>query len=446
MPRWLRAVVGSLRALCLLALAACTAHAPADSRVGGLSASAANVSGRKSLPGEGQPSQVLTGTGQAQGNAASASAPDASAPSQTAAPSASLPAAGSDNEFPTSVSTAIPGSTGPSLRDTPVGQAPHFDPDAIYIVGESSEVVATSQRPYGIASLAAPDQGITGIPIFASVYLRRTDGHVLYSYLGSAPNGDGVTKGLFEFKRDEGPYANGSDDALTVGEAVVDNAERPCGPIAPGDGLRYRVGFDGSVLHTCGNTYEMARRAPSEAQYEAWYDSSGKRVYFGNPSLEVVGANGRTLVFPDAGGVVVLDLANGSMLASLMPYKPMIAEHGFNGGASRSREDGFWLAATAADSMNPEATWTDIDLAGQIVGTGVYPDMPEGVMMTTTNWEEHWPALDGRGALYQFAMQGEEGVIVRRPMQGQSEVVYRSSQWDASHPHDVLPDQLVTGP
>jgi hypothetical protein len=341
----------------------------------------------------------------------------------------------------------MPATTGPSLRDTPVGEAPQFDPDAIYIVGESSEVVATSQRPYGIASLAVPDQGITGIPIFPeTLSIRRSDGHLLYSFSGSAPDGQGVTKGLFEFKRDEGPFANGRDDDLSVGETVVENGERPCGPLAPGYSQRYRLAFDNSVLHTCSNVYEMAHRLPGEAQYNAWYDTDGKRLYFGPPDLGTIGANGRALAFPDAGGVIVLDLANGSMLASLMPVYPAISGQGFNGGASRSRADGFWLAATAVDSMSPEATWTDIDLSGQIVAAGVYPDMPEGVLMTTNNWEEHWPALDGRGALYQFAWQGDEGVIVRRPMQGQSEVVYRTSQWDPSHPHDVLPEQLVTGP
>ena len=52
--------------------------------------------------------------------------------------------------------------------------------------------------------------------------------------------------------------------------------------------------------------------------------------------------------------------------------------------------------------------------------------------------------LDGRGALYQFAWEGSDAVIVRRPMSGVSDVFYRTSSYDISHPHQVMPQYLVT--
>jgi hypothetical protein len=55
------------------------------------------------------------------------------------------------------------------------------------------------------------------------------------------------------------------------------------------------------------------------------------------------------------------------------------------------------------------------------------------------------PVIDGSGALYQFAMLGGENVIVRRPMTGQSTIVYRASDWPVTRPHTVLPEYLVTG-
>jgi hypothetical protein len=424
---------GSLALLC-----ACTAEGPASSHSGGLTATAERTPA--------QQTRVVTG----QFVDAGATPPAAAQPQpamDAAASSAQPPIAGSEAPSPSMTASGSPAVSPRALLDTQPGESPLLDPDQIYAVGDSSEALGAGlDRPDAIAALSATDQAILGIPLFSSVYLRRTDGHVLYSYLGSAPDGLGITSGLFEFRRDAAPFGDGNDVLLTTGESVVEDAQKPCGPTPSGDTLRYRVALDGSVYHTCGGTYELAHRSTNENDYEAWYDASGKRVYFGLLGLETIGAEGRALAFANDGAWAVIDLADGSTVATAMPMKPRVTGSGFNGGAFRARADGFWLAFTAVDSMSPEALWTSLDLAGNVVGEGSYVPLPSGVAIPTNNWGELWPALDAQGALYQFAAQGDELLIVKRPMQeGTSEIVYRQSSWDGTHPHDVLPRLLLTG-
>jgi hypothetical protein len=114
--------------------------------------------------------------------------------------------------------------------------------------------------------------------------------------------------------------------------------------------------------------------------------------------------------------------------------------------ATRAEADGFWLAGGQPDYQSIEAMqWVRLDLSGAIAGSGYYAPLPAGVIIDTNNWSISHPVIDGRGALYQFAWLGSDAVIVRRPMSGESDVYYRSSVYDISHPHQVMPYYLVTG-
>ena len=88
--------------------------------------------------------------------------------------------------------------------------------------------------------------------------------------------------------------------------------------------------------------------------------------------------------------------------------------------------------------------YLDLDLSGKVVKTGAYASLPSGVTVASSNWDSQYPAIDGSGALYQFADLGADSVIVRRPMTGVSTIVYRQSQWSPNHPHQVSPTYLVS--
>jgi hypothetical protein len=90
--------------------------------------------------------------------------------------------------------------------------------------------------------------------------------------------------------------------------------------------------------------------------------------------------------------------------------------------------------------------YVDVDLTGHVVAKGYYAPLPAEVSVNEGQmWTWKHPVIDGTGALYQFAVAGSENVIVRRPMTGESTIVYRANDWPVTRPHTVLPEYLVTG-
>jgi hypothetical protein len=246
---------------------------------------------------------------------------------------------------------------------------------------------------------------------------------------------------LYEFRRDEVNLDN-----HTNGEAFLDDVVSACAlaprgtsgqPNQPG---QYLLAIDGATYHSC---YED--NFPG-APHTAWYSAARAPMPFLPDHVVTVGPNNRTLVWAENGTYSVIDLATGTGFAShtvqeLFTGVPL----GAYALAVRAHDEGFWLAGGSPDYQAIEAMrWVQLDLSGTIVGSGYYAPLPASVTLEPNNWTSSHPVLDGRGALYQFAWIGSDAVIVRRPMSGESDVYYRSSVYDISHPHQVMPEYLVT--
>jgi hypothetical protein len=326
------------------------------------------------------------------------------------------------------------------LRDTAPGDVVIFDPDEVYAVGYVSDV-DQYVGPYGIAPLADTTDAITALSLFGDEHIRRSDGHLLHSYLGSDSNGLGVTTPLYEFRRDEVDLAN-----FTKGESSFDDVVSACAAAPrgtsgqPNQAGDYLLSFDDAVFHWC-----MQDMWPATSRM-VWYSAAEPSFTFASEGLVTVGHDNRTLVWAQNDTYSVVDMRTGTGFASHTVQELFIGvPSGAYALATRAHSDGFWLAGGSADYESVEAMqWVRLDLSGTIVGAGYYAPLPAGVTLDTGNWTRSHPVIDGRGAFYQFAWLGSEPVIVRRPMSGDSDVFYRESVYDISHPHQVMPYYLVT--
>ncbi|HVU00569.1 MAG TPA: hypothetical protein VHE30_02415 [Polyangiaceae bacterium] len=332
------------------------------------------------------------------------------------------------------------------LRSTNPGDPPVFDPDGMYVVGYVSDV-NQYDGPYGIAPVDDISDTVLALSLFGHEVVRRGDGHLLHDFLGSDPMGNGIGTPVYEFRRDEGDYAN-----LTYGETVVADTTATCAAVplgpsaAPNRAGRYFVSFDGAVFVSC-----YVDLGENQGSLEKWYRSDRTELPLDGLSPITAGPEGRLLAVSDHGTHVILDLKTGTRVAAHSTNEL------FGGDAgstfllhARALSEGFLLLGGPPNYEPTEnLLWVALTRDGDIVSTGTFAPVPAGVSLQYDNWTGKYPMLDGLGRLYQFGVEGtDDGVIVRRPRlgQGDSEVVFRQSSWATTHPHQVMPEYLVTGP
>jgi hypothetical protein len=335
----------------------------------------------------------------------------------------------------------IPPVAGRKLRDTVPGDAVVFDPDEVYADGYVSDVDGYV-GPLGIAPLADTRDTVIALPLFNEAQIRRTDGHLLYSFNAPDANGEGFTTPLYEFRRDEADLEH-----LTKGEAVLAEVTAGCASVpskttglATGAG-NYAAAFDGPLYYSC-YVHETA-----ESNEASWYSASGSPQPRAPGAVVSIGAEGRALAWSEDGSYTVFDFVTGATFQSHSTRELLGDDPSSTYAlATRAHASGFWLAGgPPGDEPSAEVRWVSLDAAGAIVATGLYPPLPAGITLQSNNWGRASPVLDGKGAFYQYAFDGTDGVIVRRPMVGESTVAYRSSSYDPSNAHQVAPQALVTG-
>jgi hypothetical protein len=204
----------------------------------------------------------------------------------------------------------------------------------------------------------------------------------------------------------------------------------------------YFVAYDGTVWHSCYLDFGNGN-SPI-----VWYSSSGATLPASIATPVTIGADGRVLAWAEDGTFTVCDPVTGKVFGRHAASELLPGSTGNWMLTARAHAGGYWLAGGTLNYEPSEfLTWAALDTSGSLLQRGRFAPFPAGVTVETNNWTSKYPVMDGTGALYQFAMLGTEGVIVRRPMHGtDSTIVFRVSQWDVSHPHQVLPEYLVTGP
>jgi hypothetical protein len=336
-----------------------------------------------------------------------------------------------------------PGATGDgppgSLRGTPPGSAVVLDPNDVYVVGYVSDL-NHYDGPYGIAPLAHPDDAVTGIPLFSSVFVRTSDGHLLYDWLGAEVQSSAVITPLYDFHRDDGTGME-----LTAGEPVVSDGAALC-EIAPRGSFgienapaAYAISVDDSVYHAC-----ILDQATSDGTM-VWFGARSSTQGYTGIHPFAFAVQGRGLGELDDGSLVVFDAETGAHLATHSDTE--LFGNGFGAVAVRPRGDGFWVAGgSGPDGALVTVNYVDLDLTGQVVARGDYAALPVEASVDAPGLSSKSPVIDGHGTFYQFATAGDDTLVVRRPMAGPSTVVYRASNWPSSSPHTVLVDYLVSGP
>jgi len=313
--------------------------------------------------------------------------PDAGAvqhvPPDVAVADAAVPVASADSGSPVS-------------EDFPT----RFDPDRVYVIGRRPESVASDLYAFQLAPVDALNRVAFSLPGFASPRIRRSSERLLYSF---NPGWE-----LREWRADSSSAI--STDELVAGEPIIESAALPCGPIEPFSSRSYLVGWDGSVYHNCPES--DAAPSTSSDYIESWYDRTGALAYRG-PTVASIGPQGRALIWPDSGNPRIIDfLSNQTVRQVDLPAGVTAAAVN----AARSYAQGFRFALTVAARRE----WIDVNLAGELQATGVYPALPAGVTIDQTFWGRPWSALDGAGTLYEFAQRGDDRVIIERPRQGAS--------------------------
>lgn len=332
------------------------------------------------------------------------------------------------------VSDAMPPSTQRvPLRSAAVGEAPVFDPGAVYLLGYTREFNVGDGDGSGlsIAPVDDPTDSVGGFGYFTDAMIRRTDGRLIYQ---DNSGQDYAT----EFLRDAAllePHPNSEGE-------TVHASSLPCDPTETeppmGYPRSYLLSYDDVLYHTCAvhdDDYAIGDDT------RVWYSAEGELVYDGGAWLERIGAQKRALAY-DENDLVVLDLESGTQVGS-------VQLDGLEVVSVRSLADGFTLALHREGE--PGRYWLDIDLDGATIARGSYAPLPPNtryVPYGTNAWAIRTGAIDAQGRLYEFAGTLQDGsvVVVRRPREGASEIVYTDAH--ASEDETLLhlgPVLLITG-
>lgn len=347
------------------------------------------------------------------------------------------------------------------LGETPPGEAPSFDPDAVYLIAPRSDQVVPVARPINappgglppqplpifatIAPIADPDDHIAVLPLtIAFAQIRRDDARLIYHPRYAQTVGWPERDVLREFVRDEipdPPYQDAvflselPDDPVVDGAASCEEVSEEWGSLDPW--RAYVVGWDGHTYHACAHPVDQAVRPTALGMlydHYAWYEGDGTPIYEGDVWIHRVGPQQRAFgvrALGDGIELVVFDLHTGSVLGRVDPSEDLAGEGTPEVMSVRMRADGFWVAFQISprddEFAGVDLRWLDLDLDGAVLDRGAYAALPAGVTIDQISWGRgSAAAIDGQGRAHQIAQRIEDRtpVVVRRPMRGQSDVRY----------------------
>ena len=219
----------------------------------------------------------------------------------------------------------------------------------------------------------------------------------------------------------------------------------PSGSLGPNTSAHYAVTFDGVVYHSCA-----LDQATSGLQRALVFERPRQATY--RPQQPAGDRIGRQSTVGDGRRVYsVSDLATGTVFGTDTTLELFGAGAAF-AIASRVPCGGVlacWRPPERPTDRARHATPEPRRSSGAILAQGDYAPFPPGITLNQNNWSTKWPVIDGYGALIISAWAGDDAVIVRRPMSGQSEIVYRQTAYHYSHAHQVFPayppDSTVIG-
>jgi hypothetical protein len=266
-----------------------------------------------------------------------------------------------------------------------------------------------------------PNSACTGFDcnfLGGSAVIRPTDGRMLYM------NSSELV--LREFHADACPMPAMSayPSNPLANDTIIPTPMCPVAAGVPTTGVtRFVVSPEGNIYYHCVGV---------EAIMALWYDLAGNLVYdeSNGYALQKV-ARGRTALVGSGSNYKLANLTTGVLTDVAAP--PWTA--GYIVAVRALDPAGFWVAA-ASGSSDPEL-W-EIHPDGTSTKIGSYPPLPAGQSLAVA------ATLDGCGALLQICSgpMVSEGTIVRRQVQGSSQVIYD----DATMPLVKIGFYLITGP
>jgi hypothetical protein len=295
---------------------------------------------------------------------------------------------------------------GGGAAGSPTTTGAEFDPSQVFMWGtldpncETRDVIAQWETPNDYVSGFARGMGMP--------YLR--DGRLLYRGAG-----------IYEFVSD----GWGHEPLQTFPYVIYPNnndirIETPGGCPEP---FRYVVGPTGTMLHACEEYY----LGPLD-----WYDQTGDMVLkkgfvsaLGNGDLALLGT-GDVMTLSDR---VIHPPPTPGESPGTMREDPFFAE--------RSHSDGFHVVSgDTLSQVDAEGTWTKL---------GAYPDPPSGVnpgvghaVLTPDD------VLFHIGSMFDTQLGYPVYVIVRRTLDGQSEIVFNAAR--GSYVQLYIYSTLFSGP
>jgi hypothetical protein len=274
---------------------------------------------------------------------------------------------------------------GPPMAPDPA--LAQFDPDEVYIFGTLLQGACYRNA---VAPVTDPNRALVGFGCYGDTdpaFVRPSDGRLIYS--------DRASRAVYAFHCDGCVYA-GSGDPYPPDPTA--NDELISTPACPGPAAyftSFTVTAASETLIKCGNAQ--------------WYDGDGTAIgAIVGAVAPKVGHGGTALA-----GQAVVELATGARA-------PIVGPDPFTVLASRAREDGYLVALRPDGAPDVPELW-HVAFDGTATLRGTYPSAPPGQLVAIKS------ALDGSGRLVQFsrdASQPSRDTIIRRSVDGESEVVY----------------------
>jgi hypothetical protein len=285
-----------------------------------------------------------------------------------------------------------------------------LDPDDIYLAGTLQEGACYRDA---LANWACPNSAVTGFDCYfdgnaaggtrPSAQIRPTDGRLIYT--------NTFEELIREFHCDLCPYLQGNaypEHPLANDTVVPTDCELSQGRVA------FLVSPTGVIVYYCPGARE-------------WRDLSHKFIHSDDGSDPLLHLGYQNMALKQK-AVVDLGLRSATPIKGL-PNGPW--------DAIRAEPSGSFIVAIRS-TETPESLW-GIDKSGEATLRGQYPPLPASTSLPSQG------QLEPGGALVQFA-EGPgvfEDVIVRRTIDGRSDVVYSDARGPLVKIHI---SGLITGP